>query len=227
MISSRESLILIVHICVQVYGQIGGVTSWYQSQLPVGIPLSNSFAEVESSRWKTFTNMAVWLTGPRRHWVVLGSFTPRSLLSDSNLSSIRVKWFLLNLTLGSRYRFHPESPLLMMVVSGTWRPWRYSPLLTRELVFIAFAIPLPPSTLMDNYLQLLFLHSSPVGLVITRYPEILVVVSIILWAYRLAVLCHLNTPMDNSRTYRVSAHPPVVHVFHNGLWNTIRSSKNP
>ena len=47
-------------------------------------------------------------------------------------------------------------------------------------MFIAFAIPLPPSTLMDNYLQLLFLHSSPVGLVITGYPEILVVVSIIL-----------------------------------------------
>ena len=101
----------------------------------------------------------------------------------------------------------------MMIVCGTWRPWRYSPLLTRELMFIAFAIPLPPSTLMDNYLQLLFLHSSPVGLVITRYLETLVVVSIILWAYRLAVLCHLNTPMDNSRTYRVSAHSPLFMCF--------------
>ena len=40
-------------------------------------PLSNSMAEVESSRWKTITNMVVWLTGPRRHWVILGSFTPR------------------------------------------------------------------------------------------------------------------------------------------------------
>ena len=154
-------------------------------------------------------------------------FYSLSILWDSDLSSIRVKWILLNLTLGSRYHFHPESPLLMMIVCGTWRPWRYSSLLTRELMFITFAIPLPLSTLMDNYFQLLFLHSSPVGLVITRYPEILVVVSIILWAYRLAVLCHLNTPMDNSRTYRVSAHPPVVHVFHNGLRNTIWSSKNP
>ena len=151
--------------------------------------------------------------GPRRHWVVLGSFTPRSLLWDSELSSIRVKWILLNLTLGSRYHFHPESPLLLMIVCCTWRPWRYSPLLTRELVFIAFEIPLPPSTLMDNYLQLLFLHSSPVGLVITRYPEILVVVSIILWAYCLAVLCHLNNPMDNSCTYRVSAHPQLFMCF--------------
>ena len=74
-----------------MYGQIGGVTSWYQSQLPVGIPLYNSLAEVESSLYKTFTNMAVWLTGPRRHWVVLGSFTPRPLLWDSELSSTRVK----------------------------------------------------------------------------------------------------------------------------------------
>ena len=124
-----------------VYDWIGGVTSWYQSWLPVGIPLSNSLAEVESSHWKTFTNMAVCLTGPRRHWVVLGSFTPRPLLWDSDLSPIRVKWILLNLILGSRYHFHPESPLLLMIVCCTWRPWRYSPLITRELVFIAFEIP--------------------------------------------------------------------------------------
>ena len=114
-----------------------------------------------------------------------------------------------------------------MIVCCTWRPWRYSPLITRELVFIAFAIPLPWSTLMDNYFQLLFLQSSPVGLVITGYPEILVVVSIILWAYCLDVLCHLNTPTDNSRTYRVSAHPQLIQVFHKSVQNTIRSSENP
>ena len=124
-------------------------------------------------------------------------FHSLSILWDSDLSSIRVNWILLNLTLGSRYHFHPESPLLLMIVCCTWRPWRYFPLLTRELVFIAFAIPLPPSTLMGNYLQLLFLHSSPVGVVITRYPKILVIVSIILWAYCLAVLCHMNTTTDN------------------------------
>ena len=140
-------------------------------------------------------------------------FYSLSIPWDSDLSSIRVKWILLNLTLGSRYHFHPESPLLLMIVCCTWRPWRYSPLLTRELMFIAFAIPLPPSTLMDNYLQLLFLPSSPVGLVITRYLETLIIVSIILWAYRLAVPCHLNTPMDNSRTYRVSAHPQLFISF--------------
>ena len=126
-----------------VYGQIGGVTSWYQSQLPVGIPLSNSLAEVKSRHYKTFTNMAVCLTGHVTIWVILGSFTPRSILWDSVLSSFRVKWILLNLTLGSRYHFHPESLLLLMIVCCTWRPWRYSSLLTQELVFIAFAIPLP------------------------------------------------------------------------------------
>ena len=64
-------------------------------------PLSNSLAEVESSRCKTFTNLAVCLTGPRRHWVVVGSFIPRSILWDSDISSIRVKRFLLK----SNFRF--------------------------------------------------------------------------------------------------------------------------
>ena len=60
-------------------------------------------------------------------------------------------------------------------------------------MFIAFAILLRPSTLMDNYMQLSFLHSSPIGLVITRYPEILVDLLIIICAYCLAVHCRLNT----------------------------------
>ena len=39
--------------------------------------------------------LLTWLCVLRAHvaiWVVLGSFTPRSLLWDSDLSSIRVKW---------------------------------------------------------------------------------------------------------------------------------------
>ena len=115
-----------------VYDWIGGVTSWYQSRLPVGIPLSHSLAEVESSHCKTFTNLAVCLTGPRRHWVVLGSFTPRPLLWDSELSSTRVKWILLNLTLGSRYHFHPESPLLLRIADRTWRFQSYFPILFQD-----------------------------------------------------------------------------------------------
>ena len=80
-------------------------------------PPSNSLAEVESKLYKTFTNMAVRPMGPRRHWVVLGSFTPRSLLWDSELSSIRVKRFLLK----SDFRFSkilsPGEPL-----QSRWSP---------------------------------------------------------------------------------------------------------
>ena len=80
-------------------------------------PLSNSLAEVESSHCKTFTNLAVCLTGPRRHWVVVGSFSPRPMLWDSDISSIRVKRFLLK----SDFRFSkilsPGEPL-----QSRWSP---------------------------------------------------------------------------------------------------------
>ena len=33
--------------------------------------------------------------------------------------------------------------------------------------------------------------------------------------------------MDNSRTYRVSAHPPAVHVLQKSLHNIVRSFENP
>ena len=66
---------------------------------------------------------------------------------------------------------------------------------------------------MDIYLHLSLLLLFPVDLVITRYPEILSIVPRILWAYCLAVLCHLNTPTDNSRTYRVSAHSQLFICF--------------
>ena len=61
-----------------VYDWIGGVTSWYQSRLPVGIPLPHSLAEVESRHCKTV--LLTWLCSPWAHvaiWVVLGSFIPR------------------------------------------------------------------------------------------------------------------------------------------------------
>ena len=95
-----------------VYGQIKGVTSWYQRRLPVGIALPNSLVEVESSYCKTFTNMAVWLTGPRRHWVVLGSFIPRPILWDSDISSIRVKWIFTKSNIRISLSFSPGEPLI-------------------------------------------------------------------------------------------------------------------
>ena len=80
---------------------------------------------------------------------------------------------------------------------------------------------------MDHHVYSPFIQFFPVDLVITRYPKILSVVPRILWAYCLAILCHLNTPTDNSRTYRVSAHSQLIQVLHKSVRNTIRSSENP
>ena len=66
---------------------------------------------------------------------------------------------------------------------------------------------------MDNFLHLPFIRSSPIDLVITRYPEVFSIDPRISCAYCLAIPCHLNTPMDNSRTYRVSAHPQLFMCF--------------
>ena len=92
-------------------------------------------------------------------------------------------------------------------------------------MLVAFAIPYHWS--MDKYLHPSFLILFQVDLVDTRCPEPLSVVPRILWAYCYTVLCHLNTPTDNSRTYRVSAHPQLIQVFHKSVQNTIRSSENP
>ena len=81
-------------------------------------------------------------------------------------------------------------------------------------MFIAFAIPLPPSTLTDNYMHMPFLHSSPIGLVIIRYLKILSIV--LRSAYCLAVLCHMNTPTDSSHLSSIRS-SPVVQVFHKSL----------
>ena len=53
--------------------------------------------------------MVVCLTGPRRHWVVLGSFTPCLYSGTLNSLLFGLK-ILLTLTLGSRNHFLPESP---------------------------------------------------------------------------------------------------------------------
>ena len=58
-----------------------GVLHWYQSRLPLGVPLPNSLAEIESSGLKLI--LLTWLCGLRAHvanWVVLASFIPRLLL---------------------------------------------------------------------------------------------------------------------------------------------------
>ena len=140
--------------------------------------------------------MAVWLTGPRRHWVVLWSFTPR-LYSGILISLLFGLNDLLTLTLGSRKYFLPESPLVRKITCFTRRFWRHSTMFSRDLVPIAFATPYHRYIPMDKYIYLSLLCLFPVDLVITRYTEILSIVPRILCAYCLAVLCHLNTPMDN------------------------------
>ena len=65
----------------------------------------------------------------------------------------------------------------------------------------------------------------PIDLVSTRYPEVFSIIPRILCAYCLAVPFHLNTSTDNFSHLSSIHSSPVVHVFHNGLWNTIRSFK--
>jgi hypothetical protein len=144
-----------------------GVTSWYQSRLPIGSPLSNSLVEVESSVWKTFTNIVVWLTSPHHKWVVLGSFIPR-LYSGIIFSILFRLKILLTLTLGSFNYFLLEGPSFQMVAYFTRILRRYSSLFPETLVPTAFAIPYHRQVHMDNYIHLPFIQSFPVDLVITR-----------------------------------------------------------
>ena len=85
--------------------------------------------------------MAVWPMGPRRHWVVLGSFTPRPLLWDSERSSIWVKRFLLK----SNFRFSqvlsPGEPLTSDDRLLIRRFRSYYLMFSRDFVPITFAIP--------------------------------------------------------------------------------------
>ena len=96
-----------------------------------------------------------------------------------------------------------------MITDCTRRFRRYSPIFSRDLVPIAFAIPFHRNIPMDKYLHLSCLLLFPVDLVITRYLEILSIDPRISCACCLAIPCHLNTPMDNSRTCRVFAYPQL------------------
>ena len=75
-----------------VYGRNGGVTSWYQSRLPIGSPFPTPWPKLSLVFKNYFTNMAVWLTGPSRQLGGIRIFYSLSILWDSILSSIRVKW---------------------------------------------------------------------------------------------------------------------------------------
>ena len=100
-----------------------------------------------------------------------------------------------------------------MIDCFTRRFRRYSPLFSWNFVLIAFAFSYHRHILMDNAIFLSFIQSFSVDLVITIYPEILSIDPRISCAYCLAIPCHLNTPMDNSRTCRVSAYPQLFMCF--------------
>ena len=171
--------------------------------------------------------MAVWPMGPRRHWVVLGSFIPWPILWDSDISSIRVKWILLNLTLGSRDHFPPESPFIPDDRLLHVKTLKILSAVNPRTCVHRVCNSLPPSTLMDNYLKLLFFHSSPVCLVMTRYSETLVVLSIILELTALLFYVNWMPKRIILRTCRVSVRPKLFMCFTKIHSNTIRSSENP
>src|SRR3954465_7705908 len=92
-----------------------GVTSWYQSRLPVGHPLPTPWSKSSLEFAKILANSVGWLIGPRRkNWVVLASFSPH-LYSGTLLSYPFGLKILLTLTLGSRDYFLPESPSFQMI----------------------------------------------------------------------------------------------------------------
>ena len=159
--------------------------------------------------------------GPRRHWVVLGSFTPRSLLRDSELSSIRVKQFLLK----SNFRFSkilfPGEPL-----QSRWSPAApedFEDTLRFSLETLCPLLLQFPSTeislWINTYTCRAYFYSQSI-LLLQDTPRIFC-------AYCLAVLCHLNTPKNNFSHFPSIRSSPVVHMFHKSLWNTIQSSENP
>ena len=88
---------------------------------------------------------------------------------------------------------------------------------TREFVFVAFAIPYHQNIPMDKYIQLSFLLLFPVDLVIGRYPKILSIDTRILCAYCLAVPFHMNTPTNKSSHLSSIRSALVVHVFRKSL----------
>ena len=119
----------------------------------------------------TFTNMVVWLTGPRRHWVVLGSFIPR-LYSGTLISRLLGLNILLTLTLGSRTHFLPESP---DIIDDRLLCQKTSKILYDVLPRTCahhFCNSIPPSTPMYSYIHFSFIHHFLVALVTTRCLEL-------------------------------------------------------
>ena len=140
--------------------------------------------------------MAVWLTSPCRHWVVLGSFIPR-LYSGTLISRLFGLNVLLTLTLGSRNHFLPESPdiiddrLLRQKIL-----WILYDILSRLCACCLCKFPTTEISLWittHTCQSYILSHWS----CYYKMPWTALLFPKILWAYCLAVPCHLNTPTDN------------------------------
>ena len=126
--------------------EIGGVTSWYQSRLPVGNPLTTPWSKLSLVFAKTILLTYYLAYGPtllslRVKSMVLGSFSPHlysgnliSLLfrvKDLANSNSRFSWLLPpgEPLIADDHRVHQKTPKIL------------SDKLPRPYVHIAFAIP--------------------------------------------------------------------------------------
>ena len=175
-----------------------------------------------------FTNLAVWLTGPRRQLGGIRIFYSSSILWDSESSSFRVKLILLTPTVGSRDHILPESHSIQMIAYFTRRSRRYSP--------INFRDPVCPLSLQFSttdkslWITTYTCHSYnyfPVALVITRYPGILSDDPIIPLCLLLCSFFRMNTHTNNSSHLPGIHSTPVPHAFRKVLHNANRSFNNP
>ena len=158
--------------------------------------------------------------GPRRHWVVFGSFIPR-LYSGTLISLL----FGLNDFQKSNFRFSktlsPGEPL-----QSRWSPTApedFEDTLRFSLETLCPLLLQFPSTeislWINTYTCRAYFYSQSI-LLLQDTPRIFC-------AYCLGVLCHLNTPKNNFSHFLSIRSSPVVQVFHKSLWNTIQSSENP
>ena len=101
-----------------------------------------------------------------------------------------------------------------MVADCTRRCWRYSSIIPETLVPSASSIPYYRYIHMDNNIHLLFIQLLWVSRVITRYIELLSGFLRIPCTTALQFFSTWIPLRIISRTYRVSAHPQMILVFH-------------
>ena len=107
----------------------------------------------------------LWLTGPHLNWVVLVSFTPFLYSGLYSLFSFGIK-ILLTLTLGSRKYFLPESPVFQTMALSLRRTAVTLRCSLELLCSLLLQISLPPSTTMDDFIQMSFIPSFLIALVL-------------------------------------------------------------